>query len=143
MQIGSFRTFMVGVLSFAVLGCGGSAGFLRDSITQVQVQKGGFMVVKTGLTSSASTGSVFCVIPVDDGQVYRKAMEGLHGSARLGPNQMLINIREDISNIAYLGFFCTRTHTLSADVIEFAGDGSAMPQPQPMPPQPNYPVPPR
>jgi hypothetical protein len=114
---------VVGAFSLLLVGCGSTAGFLRDSITQVQVQRGDFRIVKTGLAASADTGKVFCMIPVDDGQAYRHAMEGLHAATRLGPNQMLVNIREDWKAITYLGFYCAFTLTVSADVIEFGGGG--------------------
>jgi len=87
------RLALAGLLSLLVAGCGGSSGFLRGSVTQVQVQHGDFRIVKTGLHSTAETGKVFCLIPTDDGQAYRHAMEDLHGCARLRPNQMLVNIR--------------------------------------------------
>jgi len=116
------RLALAGLLSLLVAGCGGSSGFLRGSVTQVQVQHGDFRVVKTSLHASAETGKVFCLIPTDDGQVYRHAMEDLHAWARLKPNQMLVNIREDRKVMVYF-FYCTSTLTLSADVIEFSSEG--------------------
>lgn len=146
----SWLLWGVGLASMLAVGCGASAGFLRDSITQVQVREEGFRVVKTGVVGRASTGAVFCSIPSDDGQVYRHAMENLHAAAALGPNQMLVNIREDVKGTAYLFFYCTREHTISADVIEFVGEGSmpAAPPPPPeaapaaLPPPPPPPPPP-
>jgi hypothetical protein len=49
-------------------------------------------------------------------------MEDLHAWARLKPNQMLVNIREDRKVMVYF-FYCTSTLTLSADVIEFSPEG--------------------
>jgi hypothetical protein len=139
--MGKARLFTAAaVVSLLAAGCGGSVGFLRDSITQVQVQKGGFRVVKTGLKASAETGQVFCSIQVDDGEVYRRMMEEIHAAARLGPDQMLINIREDIKQTAYLGLYCVRKHTLSADVIEFTREAApaAPAAPAYVPPAPAF-----
>jgi hypothetical protein len=62
-------------------------------------------------------------------------MENLHASAKLGQNQMLVNIREDIKWTYYLVFYCSEEHTLSADVVEFVPEGAATALP-PGPPPP-------
>jgi len=123
-------TLSVFVSSLAIAGCAASVGFLRDSVTQVQVKHANFRIVKTGVTATADTGKALCLFPTDDAQVYRRLMENLHASARLGPNQMLVNIREDIKLTFYFVFYCSEEHTLSADVVEFLPEGTAAAPPQ-------------
>jgi hypothetical protein len=123
------------VSSLAIAGCAASTGFLRDSVTQVQVRQANFRVVKTGVAATAETGKALCLFPTDDAQVYRRLMENLHASARLGQNQMLVNIREDIQWTYYLVFYCSAEHTLSADVIEVMPGAAAGALP-PAPPRP-------
>ena len=125
----------VAVSSLAIAGCAATVGFLRDSVTQVQVRQANFRVVKTGVTATAETGKALCLFPTDDAQVYRRLMENLHASAKLGQNQMLVNIREDIKWTYYLVFYCSEEHTLSADVVEFVPEGAATALP-PAPPPP-------
>lgn len=120
---GSKKTWALWILPLALIGCGTSRGFLRDSMTQTQVRGPGFRIVKTGLTASAQTGAVFCSIPTDEGQIYRRTMELLNAEAKLLPNQMLVNIREDVKLTAYLMFYCKEVLTLSADIIEFSASG--------------------
>ncbi|MBN1610149.1 MAG: hypothetical protein JW940_26215 [Polyangiaceae bacterium] len=129
------RTLAVFVSSLAVAGCAASVGFLRDSVTQVQVKHANFRIVKTGVTATADTGKALCLFPTDDAQVYRRLMENLHASAKLGPNQMLVNLREDIKMTFYFVFYCSEQHTLSADVVEFVPEGTATALP-PAPPPP-------
>jgi hypothetical protein len=128
------RTLAVVVSSLTIAGCAASLGFLRDSVTQVQVKRANFRIVKTGVTATADTGKALCLFPTDDAQVYRRLMENLHASARLGPNQMLVNIREDIKWTYYLVFYCSEEHTLSADVVEFVPEEAATALPLPSPP---------
>lgn len=132
-----WKTGLALFLSLAAVSCGATSGFLRDSMTQTQVRGPGFRIVKTGLSASSDTGAVFCLIPTDEGEVYRRAMEQLNGQAKLMPNQMLVNIREDLRITAYLFFYCKQRLTLSADIIEFAGAGAA---PGPMADPPRGPV---
>lgn len=110
-------------LPLTLMGCGTNHGFLRDSMTQTQVRGPGFRIVKTGLTASADTGSLFCSIPTDEGQIYRRTMELLNAEAKLLPNQMLVNLREDVKLTAFLVFYCKQVLTLSADIIEFSASG--------------------
>jgi hypothetical protein len=118
-------------LSLAIAGCAASVGFLRDSVTQVEVKRANFRIVKVGVTATADTGKALCLFPTDDAQVYRRLMENLHASAKLGPNQMLVNIREDIKWTYYLVFYCSEEHTLSADVVEFLPEGAVAALPSP------------
>ncbi len=111
-------TGLVSSFAFLASGCGMVNGLVRDSITQVQVQKAGFEVVKKGISASGQVGSVFCVIPLN-GTPTQDLMNELHSRANLGPNQMFINLRQDTKIVAYLGFYCVQTLTISADVIEF------------------------
>jgi hypothetical protein len=136
-----WKTGLTLFLSLAAMSCGATSGFLRDSMTQTQVRGPGFRIVKTGLSASSDTGAVFCTIPTDEGEVYRRAMEQLNGQAKLMPNQMLVNIREDLRITAYLFFYCKQRLTLSADIIEFTGAGAPFaPMPPPLADAPRGPV---
>jgi hypothetical protein len=133
------RTLAVVISSMALVGCTASLGFLRDSVTQVQVRQPNFRIVKTGLTATVDTGKALCLFPTDDAQVYRRLMENLHASAKLRRNQMLVNLREDIKWTAYFVFYCSEEHTLSADVIEFMPE-TAVALPLPLPSSPARPA---
>jgi hypothetical protein len=105
---------------FAVMntGCGATFGLVRDSITQVQIQKAGFEVVKTNISATVVVRSILCIFPVTRNPT-ADLMRALHEQAHLGPNQMFINLRQDATYLVYLGFVCDEELTLSADVIEF------------------------
>jgi hypothetical protein len=102
-------------------GCGYSGGFLRDSISSQQIDYrmdvSGVHYVKS-VSGTATTGAVFCFIPLS-GDLYQTAMQSMQASAGLGPNQMVMNLREDSITRSWLGFYCTRTLTVSGDVIQF------------------------
>lgn len=102
----------------AVTGCGATSGFLPGNVTQVQISKSGFNLVKTNITGRADELSLLCIVPLGDGELYKIAMLHLTYNAALKPNQMFINIREDTQTRTYI-FACTHVLTLSADVIEF------------------------
>ncbi|MBU1220384.1 hypothetical protein KKF34_00700 [Myxococcota bacterium] len=115
--------FLLVALSVLLLtSCGFSGGILRDSITQVKVDKANFRVVKYGVTTSKTITSVLCAIPAGSSQPFSDMMEDLHKKAGLKKNQMFINFRQDYALKAFLVFFCISTHTLSADIIQFYPD---------------------
>ncbi len=106
-----------------LVSCGGSHGFIRDSVTNHQVQyQLNYKNVKFLRTveGTASTGSVFCAIPIDD-KLYARAINDMYRNAagELQNNQMVINLREDRTVRSYLGFFCKVNLTVSGDLVEF------------------------
>lgn len=129
-------------LPLFLTGCGATSGFLRDSMTQTQIQGSGFRIITTGITAKAQSGSALCSIPVGEGEVYRRAMEELNAQAKLAPNQMIVNIREDVKTVGYLFFYCVHEVTLSADVIEFGDMGAVAAPPAPPPAEAAPPPPP-
>lgn len=111
-------------------GCGYQQGFLRDANTvnqhQFQMPVSQVRFVKVAAGSFAIT-SLFCAIPLDNG-AYAEAMKELHDDAKLKPNQVLENIREDHSVMCALIFGITKL-TVSADVIEIIYAPPAPPAP--------------
>lgn len=114
-----YRLLPLAVLLLATSACGFRSGIVRDSITQVLVKDSGFQIVKTDINAAGTVGAVFCSIPVGEKQITRKLMQDIHAQAQLGPNQMLVNLREDRATTSYLGFYCKFDYTISADVIQF------------------------
>ena len=103
--------------------CGFTSGFLRDSTTAQQIRYNldiGFQRYLRSVSGSATSGSVFCAFPLRSGaNKYREAMLRLYEEAKLGPNQAVINLREDHQFYVYLGFYCSDTVTISGDVVVF------------------------
>jgi hypothetical protein len=101
-------------------GCGASSGFLRDATSSnrldIQLPVAGVRYVKS-VSGSASIGAMFCAIP-GAGDLYKDAMSNLHGAARLQPNQVVMNLREDFTFRTWFGFYCSRSLTMSGDVFE-------------------------
>jgi hypothetical protein len=106
----------------SVTSCGVAGGILRDSNTVTRVDLKPDMkdlkFVRT-VQGSASSGSVFCSIPLQ-GNLYARAMEDLHSNAKLQPNQLLLNLREDRMVKNYAGFYCEHSVTISADIFQFS-----------------------
>ena len=125
-------------------GCGFSHGFIRDSTTEhsfrYQMNLGGVRFVKP-VYGSAAHGLLFCMIPLS-GEIYSRAMEDMYEKAQLQPNQIVVNLREDLSFKAFLIFYCSTQVTVSGDVIELLPAGasspgsSIVPLPFPSPPPP-------
>ena len=113
-----------------IAGCGAGAGFLRDATTATQHQLRqdvGSVTYLKSVAGSASAGSLFCFIPVETDGLYKNAMLELHAQAKLQPNQLLENIREDHAFQAYFFFYCVSNLTLSADVVEVRPVGAPPP----------------
>ncbi len=113
----------VGVV--AIGGCGSTSGFLRDSATLTQAEfKMDVSQIRysRSVSGSAKVGEALCSIPLDEDQ-YKRAMEALYGSAQLKTNEVLTNFREDEVFSWFLGFYCQKTLTISADVIDVTPSG--------------------
>lgn len=126
-------------LCAALSGCGYSSGGLRGANSSVDVQiridASRVAYVKT-VTGSATTRTVFCLMPVNDGNRYSGAMAELRDAARLKPNQFLANVREDTVTMFYL-FFCSTELTVSAEIVEVTpsvAPSPAVPAPPPAAP---------
>lgn len=106
-------------LLLLLTGCGLRAGFVRDATTstrfdvQVQADSIQFMRLAHG---SASTGYVLCSYPLGE-PIYATASARMYEMAKLGPGEMLANMREDHEALAILFFWCEHRLTLSADVV--------------------------
>ncbi len=102
-------------------GCGLSGGFIRDStsnqLIDYRMDVSGVRYLKS-VSGTSSTGAVFCIIPMS-ADLYQKAMQSLYAAAELGPNQMVMNLREDHVTRSYLGVYCTTSLIVSGDVVEF------------------------
>ncbi len=100
--------------------CGYSGGFLRDSVTRVQVNGPHFKIVQRGVSAMKDTSSVLCIVPTGTTSPMKDLMDELHQKANLKANQMFVNFRQDHSLRAFFIFVCLHRTTLSADVIEFS-----------------------
>lgn len=99
-------------------GCGTSLGFLRDSTTAQRFNYSlDLKEVSMQRTVKASTEAktILCAIPTDGDPPYATAMERLHTEAKLKPNEVLVNIREDKRILTYI-IYCKHRLTISADV---------------------------
>ena len=122
--------------------CGFNHGFIRDDTSshefRYDMQLAGQQFIKT-VSGSATDGAVLCFIPINS-DTYRRAMNELYAAAELGPNQEVINLREDHGLRAYFFFYCTGELTISGDVVEFTPAGAQVTAPVPlMPPAPATP----
>ena len=132
------RRAWMGVLAVGAMGCGSTSGFLRDShtITENQFKMEVSQIrYSRSVSGTAKVGEALCVIPLGD-SAYMHAMENLYSTARMGPNEVLTNFREDHSFLTYLGFYCQTMITISADVMEVTPVGGApvvVPQATPAP----------
>jgi hypothetical protein len=107
-------------------GCGTTGGFLRDSHTITEAEfkmEVGQIRYSRSVSGTAKLGEALCVIPLND-SAYMHAMENLYSQARLGPNEVLTNFREDSAFLWYLGFYCQKMITISADVLEVTPAGT-------------------
>jgi hypothetical protein len=126
------------ILALVLSGCGVRSGFLRDSHTlnqiDVRVDVNSVHYVRQARGQS-SVGMLFCSIPIGPAQ-YATAMEELFHEAKLQPNELLVNYREDLAFTAYAFVWCRQTVTVSADIVR-VGKGStpvaAAPEFLPMP----------
>jgi hypothetical protein len=103
----------------ALTGCGFSSGFVHGADTAVRHELHVDVTTMRHVRraeGSASTGSVLCMIPIDGG-LYKRAMEKLQQDAHLEANELLENVREDHDFAVYLGFYCSHSLTVSADVV--------------------------
>ncbi len=109
------------VLCFLGASCGETSGFIRDSVSLNQRQYRMNVVseqfIRT-VSGDASNGALFCMIPLET-DMYKRAMDALYAHAMLGPNQVVLNLREDHEVVSYLGFFCKFFLTVSGDVVQF------------------------
>jgi hypothetical protein len=103
-------------------GCGVTGGFLRDSISS---QRFDFKMDVAGVSyvqsvkGSATTGAILCLFPLA-GTLYESAMRDLYASAKLQPNQVVMNLREDHAIRSFLGLYCNHSLTLSGDVFQLS-----------------------
>jgi hypothetical protein len=106
------------ILLTLLTSCGTSIGFIRDSRTSQNFQYSlDLKAVKMQRTVEASTygKTILCVIPTGGKPAYAETMQKLHKEAKLKPNEVLVNIREDKQILTYL-IYCRQRLTISADV---------------------------
>lgn len=111
---------IITALVFMLSGCGASLG-LYPTLTQTQVQlsQKNFKVVRSGVMGTAECWYVLNVFPLDDTELYKRAMNEIRKKADIqGESYAIINITQDFSASTY--FFVGRAAvTLTADIIEF------------------------
>jgi hypothetical protein len=103
--------------------CSVSGGFVRDArgALDLRIDVANVQYLRT-VSGTAEVGSVLCAIPLEDG-AYDRAMRALNGSANLGPNQVVLNLREDRSVVTFL-VYCLHRVTISGDVVELSSRSS-------------------
>ncbi len=109
------------LMVIGISGCGMTGAAQHSIQTQVQLNKANYTIAKKGVYGVATTGSALCSIPLGDSSLWRKAMADLHKNAKLGGSQALANVTWDFKFTSYLGFWCVKQATVSADVIQFTG----------------------
>lgn len=115
----NFNKLITTIITTTIFGgCGTSLGFLRDSTTAQRFNYSlDLKEVSMQRTVQASTEAktIICLIPTDGDPPYATAMKRLYAEAKLGPNEVLVNIREDKRILTYL-IYCKHRLTISADV---------------------------
>ena len=107
------------VLATTILtGCGTSGGRLRDINTVVRLDHANFKIMRKNIAATESIGLLFCAIPLSS-KPSAMMMRKLHAQAKLGENEMFVNITEDYDVRVFLGLWCTVDYTVSADVVRF------------------------
>lgn len=99
--------------------CGYNSGFLHDNtsgdVHQYQMAIGAIRYVRS-VSGSSSVGAALCVIPLGSG-LFEQAMTQLHAQARLAPNEILYDVRQDNALSCYVLYGVTNL-VISADVYE-------------------------
>ena len=108
------------VLSVSISGCGASLGIYPTlSETQVQLSRKNYRVIKSGVTATASVYYVLNVFPLDDTQLYKRAMNELRKKANMeGKSCAIANVTQDFSASTFL-VVGKASVTLTADIVEF------------------------
>ncbi len=103
------------MLLLVASGCGlGSSGYVKSPII---LGSEDFTVVKTNLTSVASTIYVLNVVPTGSEKLYKRAMEELKKQLP-DTSHSLINITSDYTVTSYVVYSIHKV-TLTADLIKF------------------------
>jgi hypothetical protein len=116
------RVALLSGLSVLALSCTGSSGFIRDSVTSHTFQYNftvtGMRFIRT-VAGQASVTKVLCTIPIDETDLYNQAVKAMYAQAGgLGPNRVVVNLREDSAFVTYLFVACTTKLTVSGDLVE-------------------------
>lgn len=112
--------FISGAVILGFSGCGASLGLYPTvTETQVQLNRKNFKVIKSGIVGTAECWYVLNVFPLDDTELYKRAMNEIRKQAdALGKPYAIVNITQDFSASTY--FVVGRAAvTLTADVVEF------------------------
>lgn len=114
-----------------VAGCGINQGFVHDATSgdqhQYRMDLSGVRYMRS-VSGSASIGYIFCLpsiegIPLDRG-LWKQAMEALQEEAKLQPNEVLKDLRQDDDRTCYLGVYGVHGLVLSADVYDLTPAGA-------------------
>ncbi len=123
------KLITIATIIITASGCGTNLGFLRDSTTsqtfkyQMDLKE---LSMQRTVQASTEAKTIVCLIPTDGDPPYATAMERLHQEAKLGPNEVLVNIREDKRILVYL-IYCKHRLTISADVYRLGQSGAKPP----------------
>jgi hypothetical protein len=127
---GAAMRVMTGLVASALVACSGTTSSIRrdegELLLPTRMNLTGFQHLRP-VSGSASTGSAFCVFPLGD-ELYSDAMKDLYAHVQLGPNQMLLNVREDTADRRYFGLYCSKKLTVSADVVQLTTPAAQTPE---------------
>ena len=110
-------TLLVGV--FFLAGCASVGNYPHNSVTQVNLEKNNYKMIKPNAAGASSGFALFGIIGITSPQ-HTIAMTRLYESAGLkeGGAYALANVIEETTN-TYLILFSIPTYRVRADVVEF------------------------
>lgn len=101
-----------------VSGCSYSGGFVKTASVVIHLGKDSKKIQYSRSVSGVAKASPSYCVPSAPIPLYKKAMERLHKDAKLGPNEILMNIRQDLVRRQTGNAVCRLALVLSADVYK-------------------------
>jgi hypothetical protein len=118
------RLWVLVVLVFFAAGCASIGSFPHASVTQVNLEKNNYEMVKANAEGASSGFSLLGVIPITTPQ-HTVAMNRLYNNAAIKPGgaYALANVVQEQTS-TYLILFSIPTYRVRADVVEFKNEES-------------------
>jgi len=110
-------TLLVGV--FFLAGCASVGNYPHNSVTQVNLEKNNYKMVKPNATGASSGFALLGIVGITSPQ-HTVAMTRLYenGGFKEGGSYALANVVEETTN-TYLLLFSIPTYRVRADIVEF------------------------
>jgi hypothetical protein len=117
-------TSFLGFFLFFVSGCAAMGNYPHASVTQVNLEKNNFAMVKPDAAGASSGFVLFGLIPITSPQ-HTVAMSRLYDNAgiRSGGAYALANVVQEVTN-SYFILFSIPTYRIRADVVEFKDESN-------------------